>query len=65
MRESMLVNRAWASVTPPEPAEAAISATGWRRTGLLQRLVKAEPQARALAVDDRRPTEELAARRAA
>jgi hypothetical protein len=32
--------RAQMRTTPPEPAEVAIAAMGWRRTGLLQRLVK-------------------------
>jgi hypothetical protein len=53
------------SVTPPDPAEVAIAAVGWRRTGLLQRLVKVEREAHVLAADDRSPAEEAAAPRAA
>lgn len=34
------------SSVPPEPAEVAMRSTGWRRTGLLRRLVKAERRAR-------------------
>ena len=30
------------SVVPPGPAEVAVAGVGWRRVGLLQRLVKLE-----------------------
>ncbi len=52
------------SVVPPEPAEVAMESVGWRRVGLLQRLVKAGTAS--LAADDLRLARaELVQRRAA
>jgi hypothetical protein len=65
MRELMSGNRAWGTAIPREPAEVGAAAVGWQRTGLLQRLVKLDRQADAHAAEDRSPTEEVAARRAA
>jgi hypothetical protein len=51
--------------TPPDPAQVAIAAFHWRRTGLLQRLVKLGRRAQAPVVTDRPPAETAAARRSA
>lgn len=51
---------------PPEPAEIAMESVGWRRVGLLQRLVKTEAETASLAADDSRLVRaELVQRRAA
>ena len=42
------------SVVPPEPAELAMESVGWRRVGLLQRLVKTEVETASLTADDSR-----------
>jgi hypothetical protein len=43
-----------ASVVPPEPAEIAMASVGWRRVGVLQRLVKTKAETASLAVDESR-----------
>jgi hypothetical protein len=53
------------SGTPPDPAQVAIAAFHWRRTGLLQRLVKLGRGAEAPVVANRLPAEKAAARRSA
>jgi hypothetical protein len=39
------------SVVPAEPAEIAMESVGWRRVGLLQRLVKTDAETASLAAD--------------
>jgi hypothetical protein len=53
------------STAPPDPAQKAIAAFHWRRTGLLQRLVKLGRRAQAPVVADRPSAENAAARRSA
>ena len=53
------------SIVPPEPAEVAMESVGWRRVGLLQRLVKTEATASLAADDSRLVRAELVQRRAA
>jgi hypothetical protein len=65
MRTSNPTNHTPPSAIPPDPAELAMAAVGWRRTGLLQRLVKVEREAQPLPAEDRSPAEEAAARSAA
>lgn len=63
-RSQMLIHPG--SVVPPEPAEIAMASVGWRRIGLLQRLVKMEAETASLAADDSRLARaELVQRRAA
>jgi hypothetical protein len=44
MNGSPLTARRW-SLVPPSREDAAIDRVGWHRVGLLQRLVKTEPDA--------------------
>jgi hypothetical protein len=53
------------SAAPPDPAQEAIAKFRWRRTGLLQRLLKVGGRAQTPAVADRPRAEKAAVRRSA
>jgi hypothetical protein len=53
------------SPIPPDAAEVAMASVGWRRVGLLQRLVKVERARDLVAADDRIARSEHSQRQAA
>jgi hypothetical protein len=64
MKQPTSVTSTRTSLVPPDPIEVEAAAVDWQRTGLLQRLVRSDRQADALAAH-RAPIHETAARRAA